>query len=61
MFNRAFDMYARLLKQGYGAKEAAKITQDRTGLSAVTGQPIQRRLKENRKSYTFGQYRVAKT
>jgi len=37
-------MYQSLVKQGLSEKDAAKQIQARTGLSAVTGKPINRQL-----------------
>jgi len=53
-------VYTQLLSQGYTEKDAAKEAQSRTGMSAVTGKPINRQLKETSKSYKFGQYTVKK-
>lgn len=37
-------MYQALVKQGKHPKDAAKEVQERTGLSAVTGKPINKEL-----------------
>ena len=50
-------LYASLLKQGYSAKDAAKEVQSRTGLSAVTGKPINRQLNFKGKDIYNGQYK----
>ena len=52
-------IYQELVKQGVHPKDAAKQAQERTGLSVVTGQPINRQLgqKFSRKSgKVIGQY-----
>lgn len=36
---RVDKMYQALLRQGYTPKDAAKISQSKTGLSLVTGRP----------------------
>ena len=54
------DVYNTLLKRGYSKKDAAKEAQARTGMSAVTGKPINRQLSETKKSYKYGQYTIPK-
>lgn len=48
------DMYRQLLAQGKPPKDAAKIAQEKTGMSVVTGRPINKDLPYKVK-YT-GQY-----
>ena len=38
------EMYQSLIKEGFSEKDAAKQVQARTGLSAVTGKPINKQL-----------------
>jgi len=38
------EMYVALIKDGLSEKDAAKQVQARTGLSAVTGRPINKQL-----------------
>jgi hypothetical protein len=47
-------VYYRLLKEGKPPKEAAKMAQEETGMSAVTGKPIKNDIPY-RVKYT-GQY-----
>ena len=51
------DLYLALKEQGYSDKDAAKEAQARTGMSAVTGQPIKHKSinwKKNFKQYKYG-------
>jgi len=50
----AHRMFKQLLNEGKPANEAAKIAQEKTGISLVTGRMINKRL-EKRKDYV-GQY-----
>jgi len=53
------EMYQALVKDGMAEKDAAKQVQARTGLSVVTGKPINRQLygKFNKKTgEVIGQY-----
>jgi len=38
------EIYAQLISEGKPPKEAAKIAQEKTGMSVVTGRPINRDL-----------------
>lgn len=38
------ELYIQYLKEGKPPKEAAKLAQEQTGLSAVTGRPMNRQL-----------------
>jgi len=42
--NPALVIYKKLILEGKPANEAAKIAQARTGISVVTGRPINRQL-----------------
>jgi len=48
-------VYNQLLKEGKTQKEAAKIAQEKTGMSLITGRPINRDLPYKVKY--AGQYR----
>jgi hypothetical protein len=48
-------LYEELLKAGRTPRDAAREAQQRTGLSAVTGKPINRRM-DYKKEY-HGQFR----
>lgn len=53
------ELYEKLVKSGMHPKDAAKEAQERTGLSIVTGRPINRQLnsKFSRKTgRVIGQY-----
>ena len=55
------EVYQMLLLEGYTKKDAAKEAQNRTGMSVVTGRPIDRQLKFNKPKKTpFGQYAEVK-
>ena len=54
------NIYKTLLAQGYTKKDAAKEAQARTGMSAVTGGPINRSYKETKESIYVGQFPVKK-
>lgn len=50
-------IYQELLKQGLAPKDAAKLAQERTGMSVVTGRPIDRGLRQSPTGkYSNGQY-----
>ena len=50
-------IYTQLLKEGYSKKDAAKEAQARTGVSVVSGRPIDKQLHFNQtKNTVFGQY-----
>jgi hypothetical protein len=51
----AQNIYRQLLKEGKPPKEAAKMAQERTGVSLVTGRPINKDLPYKVKY--AGQYR----
>ena len=53
-------MYEALLKEGYSKKDAAKEAQARTGMSVVTGKPINRQLSETKESYKSGSHTIFK-
>ena len=53
-------LYKDLVKQGRTEKDAAKEAQARTGMSAVTGKPINRQLKFTSKGIHYGQYSIDK-
>ena len=50
----ARDVYTGLLSQGYTKKDAAKEAQARTGMSAVTGRPINKQLDFSNKGEVPG-------
>ena len=52
-------IYQELLKQGKSPKDAAKEAQARTGVSVVSGRPINRQIYETGESYV-GQYPIKK-
>ncbi len=45
MINIAHELYAKMVAEGMPKKEAAKLAQDKTGRSVVTGQPIRTRTE----------------
>lgn len=51
----AYDLYKKYIQEGKPAKDAAKMAQEKTGLSVVTGQPINRQLPQ--KVEYNGQYK----
>jgi len=54
-------IYTKLLSEGYSKKDAAKEAQARTGVSVVSGRPIDRQLHFNQtKNTAFGQYTEVK-
>lgn len=54
-------IYTQLLSEGYTKKDAAKEAQARTGVSAVSGRPINRQLDfKKTKNTMFGQYTEVK-
>ena len=51
------ELYYKYRKQGLPAKEAAKMVQKTTGLSAVTGKPLkQKKFPQQEKTEYRGQY-----
>lgn len=53
--NEVYVIYKKLLTEGKVSKEAAKIAQEKTGISLVTGKPIRQDLPYKR-TYV-GQYK----
>lgn len=53
-------IYMDLIKQGIAPRDAAKAAQARTGMSVITGKPINRQLKFTKGATYSGQYRIAK-
>ncbi len=51
----AHQLFKQLLNEGKPANEAAKIAQEKTGISLVTGRMINKKLNMKRKNYV-GQY-----
>ena len=51
-------IYEDLVRRGASPKDAAKMAQERTGLSVVSGRPINRKLKFTKESTYNGQYRL---
>ena len=52
------ELYLTLLQQGKSPRDAAREAQERTGFSAVTGQPIRKdTLRFNMKGKSYGQYK----
>lgn len=55
------DLYKGFLLQGKTPKDAAKLAQEKTGFSVVTGRPIRsRQLKFSKGGITYGQYNSIK-
>jgi hypothetical protein len=51
------DLYIKYMQQGLSRKEAAKMVQMTTGLSAVSGKPIRKKQREDVPQGTYqGQY-----
>lgn len=53
-------MYMELVKKGFSPKDAAKEAQARTGMSVVSGRPIDRQLKFTKGATYSGQYSIPK-
>jgi hypothetical protein len=49
-------IYNQLLREGRSKKDAAKEAQERTGMSAVTGRPINKQLYFTKTGMRYGQY-----
>lgn len=49
-------IYQELVKNGMHPRDAAKEAQERTGLSVVTGKPIDRKLRFTKTKVFNGQY-----
>jgi len=54
----AKELYHLYIKQGMSPKDAAKIAQEKTGTSAVTGRPITKHLRFTKEKTYYGQYGV---
>ena len=54
-------IYQELVKQGKNPKDAAKEAQAKTGMSVVSGRPINRQLNFTKRTTYYGQYGIPVT